>query len=68
MKKLLLFTMLLGYFAAYSQGTVTGTVADSDLGGPLPGANVLESGTSNGTVQILTEISPLMLALILELL
>lgn len=50
MKKLLLFTMLLGYFAAYSQGTVTGTVADSDLGGPLPGANVLESGTSNGTV------------------
>ncbi len=50
MKKLLLFTMLLGYFAAFSQGTVTGNVADSDLGGPLPGANVLESGTSNGTV------------------
>ncbi|MCH9661709.1 MAG: TonB-dependent receptor [Bacteroidetes bacterium] len=50
MKQLLLFVLLLGSFAAYSQGTVTGTVTDSDLGGPLPSASVIEEGTSNGTV------------------
>lgn len=50
MKKLLLFVLLIGGLTAYSQGTVTGNVTDSDLGGPLPGANVLEKGTSNGTV------------------
>ncbi|MEZ4875359.1 MAG: carboxypeptidase-like regulatory domain-containing protein [Flavobacteriaceae bacterium] len=50
MKKLLLFALLLGSLSAFSQGTVTGNVTDSDLGGPLPGANVLESGTANGTV------------------
>ena len=50
MKKLLLFVILLGSFTAFSQGTVTGTVIDSDLGGPLSGANVLEIGTSNGAI------------------
>ena len=50
MKKLLLILCLIGGLTAYSQGTVTGSVTDSDLGGPLPGANVLEKGTSNGTV------------------
>jgi len=34
---------------AFSQGTITGKVIDGELGGPLPGANVLEQGTSNGT-------------------
>ena len=33
---------------AFSQGTVTGTVVDGELGGGLPGATVLEQGTSNG--------------------
>ncbi len=33
---------------AFSQGTVTGTVVDGELGGGLPGATVLEEGTSNG--------------------
>ncbi|NNK73228.1 MAG: TonB-dependent receptor plug domain-containing protein, partial [Flavobacteriaceae bacterium] len=37
-------------FSAYTiaQSTVTGTVVGSDLNAPLPGANVIESGTSNG--------------------
>src|SRR5690606_1706809 len=35
--------------AGFSQGTVTGTVLDSELGEPLPGANILVKGTTNGT-------------------
>jgi hypothetical protein len=50
MKKLLLLVLLLGSFAAFSQGTVTGTIVDSELGAPLNGANVLESGTANGGI------------------
>lgn len=50
MKQLLLFVILLGSFTAFSQGTVTGTVTDTDLGGPLNGANVIEEGTNNGTI------------------
>ena len=50
MKKLLLLFLLLGSFAAFSQGTITGKVLDSDLGGPLSGANVIETGTDNGAV------------------
>ena len=50
MKKLLQLFLLLGSTIAFSQGTISGTIADSDLGGPLPGANVIETGTSNGTV------------------
>lgn len=34
---------------AYSQSTLTGKVMDSDLNSPLPGANVVERGTTNGT-------------------
>jgi len=34
----------------FSQGTITGNVTDDSLGGPLPGANVVESGTNNGAV------------------
>lgn len=33
---------------AFSQGTITGQVVDSDLG-PLPGASVVVKGTTNGT-------------------
>ncbi|MEC3966623.1 TonB-dependent receptor [Flagellimonas halotolerans] len=34
---------------AFAQGTLTGTVVDGELGGPLPGASVVVKGTSNGT-------------------
>jgi len=34
---------------AFSQGTLTGTVTDGELGGPLPGASVMVKGTSTGT-------------------
>lgn len=34
---------------AFSQSTLSGKVMDSDLNAPLPGANVLEKGTSIGT-------------------
>ena len=50
MRQFLLLLMLLGGFTAFAQGTVTGTVTDPELGGPLPGANVVETGTSNGAV------------------
>ena len=33
----------------FAQGTVSGTVVDGDLGGPLPGASVVVLGTDNGT-------------------
>ncbi len=33
---------------AFSQGTITGTIVDGDMGDPLPGANVMVQGTSNG--------------------
>ena len=32
----------------FSQGTITGSVIDGDVGGPLPGASVLVEGTTNG--------------------
>ena len=44
---LLLFAMLLTSFA-WSQSKVTGTVKDTD-NNPVPGANVIEKGTKNGT-------------------
>ncbi len=34
---------------AFSQNTVTGTVMDSEMNSPLPGANIVEKGTTNGT-------------------
>lgn len=33
----------------FAQGVVTGTVFDTESNAPLPGANILEAGTSNGT-------------------
>jgi len=47
---LLVSVVMLFTTIALSQSTVTGKVMDSDLNAPLPGANVLERGTSNGTV------------------
>src|SRR5690606_22718194 len=34
--------------AAFAQSTLTGTVIDGDLNSPLPGANIIEKGTTNG--------------------
>lgn len=50
MRTLLLLLFLMGSLTGFSQGTITGTVIDSDTQMPLPGANVIESGTNNGTV------------------
>jgi outer membrane receptor protein involved in Fe transport len=33
---------------AMGQSTITGTVMDADLKAPLPGANIIEKGTTNG--------------------
>ncbi len=44
---LLLFLTLSGH--AVSQGTVSGNVTDSSTELPLPGANIVEKGTTNGT-------------------
>jgi outer membrane cobalamin receptor len=46
---LLVAVVMLFTTIAFSQSTLTGKVMDSDLNAPLPGANVLEQGTSNGT-------------------
>lgn len=50
MRKLLLLVFLLGGFTAFSQGKVTGTVIDSETNDPLAGANVVETGTTNGAI------------------
>ncbi|MBT8274048.1 MAG: TonB-dependent receptor [Bacteroidia bacterium] len=46
---LLLSVALLFSVVAIAQSTVTGTVTASDLNAPMPGANIIEKGTSNGT-------------------
>ena len=33
----------------FSQGTITGTVLDGEMGDPLPGASIVVQGTTNGT-------------------
>ncbi|MBP2831710.1 TonB-dependent receptor [Aquimarina sp. U1-2] len=48
LKKLIFLLVFLSGSMAYSQITVSGVV--SDAGGPIPGVNVLERGTSNGAV------------------
>ncbi|WP_318343702.1 TonB-dependent receptor [Flagellimonas baculiformis] len=50
MKRIYLaFAAVLMSAMAFSQGTLTGTVTDGELGGPLPGATVMVKGTSTGT-------------------
>jgi iron complex outermembrane receptor protein len=34
---------------AFAQSTITGTVMDAELNAPLPGANIIEKNTTNGT-------------------
>ena len=52
MKKTTQFMLLAVAFlfsvTAMAQSTITGKVIDSDLNAPLPGANIIEKGTSNG--------------------
>lgn len=45
----LAFLVLFG-LTAMAQKVITGTVTSSDDGSPLPGVNILEKGTTNGTV------------------
>ncbi|MFT5075599.1 MAG: iron complex outermembrane receptor protein [Saprospiraceae bacterium] len=53
MKKItfnLMVSFLLMSAISFAQGTVTGTVSDSDLGGSLSGANIIEEGANNGAI------------------
>ena len=50
MRKLLLLAMLFASATIFAQGTITGKVIDSEMDGPLPGANVKVTGTNNGTM------------------
>lgn len=45
---LLLALALVFTTSAIAQSTVTGTIMDSELNAPLPGANIVEKGTTNG--------------------
>ncbi|MBI6120758.1 TonB-dependent receptor [Salegentibacter maritimus] len=49
MRKLLALALFLTSATIFAQGTITGTVIDSEMDGPLPGATVMVVGTSNGT-------------------
>lgn len=44
-----MFMMVMFPLCAFAQGTVSGTVTEASTGNPLPGANVVVKGTSNGT-------------------
>jgi len=50
MRKLLLLAMVLTSATIFAQGTITGTVIDSEMDGPLPGANVMVVGTQQGAM------------------
>jgi hypothetical protein len=53
MKKItfyLVVVFLLVNVISFAQGTITGTINDSNLGGALSGANVVEEGTNNGAI------------------
>lgn len=49
MRKLLLLALFLTSATIFAQGTLTGTVIDSSMDGPLPGANVMVKGANTGT-------------------
>jgi iron complex outermembrane recepter protein len=50
MRKFLALAFFLTSATIFAQGVVTGTVIDSDMDAPLPGANVRVEGTTTGTV------------------
>ncbi len=43
-----IFVLLFGVQSVYAQNSITGTVTDN-TGSPLPGASIVEKGTTNGT-------------------
>ncbi len=45
-----MYVMVMFPLSVLAQGTVTGTVTEASSGNPLPGANVIVKGTSNGTI------------------
>lgn len=45
-----MFIMVIFPLGALAQGTVTGTITEASTGNPLPGANVIVKGTSNGSI------------------
>lgn len=49
-KTLLLFLISLGFVFAVSAQTITGVVTGADDGQPIPGVNIIEKGTNNGTI------------------
>jgi TonB-dependent SusC/RagA subfamily outer membrane receptor len=50
MRRYLTVAMILGVSVAFAQQTVKGKVTSADDGSGIPGVNILEKGTSNGTV------------------
>jgi len=48
LKSIIYFGLLLLPFLGFSQGEVTGTVTDADMGTPLPGVSVIIKGTTQG--------------------
>ena len=49
MRKLLALALFFATATIFAQGTITGTVIDSEMDGPLPGANVMVVGSKTGT-------------------
>lgn len=49
MRKLLAIALFLTSATIFAQGTLTGTVIDSEMNAPLPGATVMVVGTNTGT-------------------
>ncbi|MFZ5939405.1 MAG: SusC/RagA family TonB-linked outer membrane protein [Bacteroidota bacterium] len=47
---LTLLLLFLSAFVLQAQVKITGKVYDAENGGPLPGVNIIESGTANGTI------------------
>ena len=53
MKKItfyLVVAFMLVNVISFAQGTITGSISDQELGGPLAGANLVEKGTNNGAI------------------
>ncbi len=53
MKKITFYLVVAFMFVnviSFAQGTITGTINDGDMGGPLSGASIVENGTDNGAV------------------
>ncbi|MCP4977183.1 MAG: SusC/RagA family TonB-linked outer membrane protein [Maribacter sp.] len=49
-KNAYLLILLLVPILLSAQQTITGNVTDGTIGGPIPGADVIEKGTNNGTI------------------